>query len=326
MSFWKDRRVLVTGCTGFLGWWLTAELVKKGADVVGLVRDAVPKAPFYNQVIEKQISIVHGSVEDYETVERTINEYEINTVFHLAAQAIVSVANRNPMSTFETNIKGTWILLEACRRNPMVSRVVVASSDKAYGHHDNLPYQEDFPLQGKHPYDVSKSCADLIALTYHHTYRTPACVTRCGNLFGPGDMNYTRIVPGTMCSVIKGEHPVIRSDGSPIRDYVFIQDIVDGYLSLAEHMDDSSLHGLAFNFGTGEPVSVLELTKKILTVAGREDLKPEVLNNAKAEIQHQYLSSERANTLLGWRPRASLEQRLAETYAWYRDTVTSHSR
>jgi CDP-glucose 4,6-dehydratase len=320
MSFWKDRRVLVTGCTGFLGWWLTADLVKKGADVVGLVRDVVPKAPFFNQGIEKQISVVRGSVEDYETVERAINEYEINTVFHLAAQAIVGVANRNPMSTFETNIKGTWVLLEACRRNPMVSRVVVASSDKAYGHHDNLPYQEDFPLQGRHPYDTSKSCADLIALTYHHTYRTPVCITRCGNLFGPGDMNYTRIVPGTMRSVIKGERPVIRSDGSPIRDYVFIQDIVDAYQILAEHMDDSSLHGLAFNFGTGEPVSVLELTKKILTVAGREDLKPEVLNNAKGEIQHQYLSSERANTLLGWHPGASLEQRLAEAYAWYRDT------
>lgn len=319
MSFYKNRKVLVTGCTGFLGWWLTAELVEQGAEVVGLVRDYVPRAPFFLNGIDKKISTVRGSVEDIVSVERAINEYEVDTVFHLAAQAIVGVANRNPLSTFEANIKGTWVVLEACRNSRNVSRVVVASSDKAYGDHENLPYQESFPLQGRHPYDVSKSCADLIAISYHHTYGTPVCITRCGNLFGPGDMNFNRIVPGTMKSVLDNERPVIRSDGSPMRDYVFVGDIVNAYLMLAEHMDDSSIHGQAFNFGTGEPVSVLDLTNTILQVAGREDLEPDIRNTAKAEILHQYLSSQLANEVLGWRPGATLAERLAETYTWYRD-------
>lgn len=311
--------MLVTGCTGFLGWWLTAELVDQGAEVVGLVRDYVPQAPFFLNGINKRISSVRGSVEDIVCVERAINEYEIDTVFHLAAQAIVGVANRNPLSTFEANIKGTWVVLEACRNSKSVSRVVVASSDKAYGDHENLPYQEDFPLQGRHPYDVSKSCADLIAISYHHTYGTPVCITRCGNLFGPGDMNFNRIVPGTIKSVLNNERPVIRSDGSPMRDYVFVGDIVTAYLILAEHMDDSSIHGRAFNFGTGEPVSVLDLTNTILSVAGREDLEPDMQNIAKAEILHQYLSSRLANEVLGWKPGATLSERLAETFAWYRE-------
>lgn len=319
MSFYKNRKVLVTGCTGFLGWWLTAELVDQGAEVVGLVRDHVPQSPFFLNGINKRISSVRGSVEDIVSVERAINEYEVDTVFHLAAQAIVGVANRNPLSTFEANIKGTWVVLEACRNSKSVSRVVVASSDKAYGDHENLPYQEDFPLQGRHPYDVSKSCADLIAISYHHTYGTPVCITRCGNLFGPGDMNFNRIVPGTIKSVLDNERPVIRSDGSPMRDYVFVGDIVNAYLMLAEHMDDRSIHGRAFNFGTGEPVSVLDLTNTILRVAGREDLEPDIQNTAKAEILHQYLSSRLANEVLGWKPGATLAERLAETYAWYRD-------
>jgi len=319
MGFWRNRNVLVTGCTGFLGWWLTRELVDQGAQVVGLVRDIVPKSPFYLQGLDKKISAVHGRVEDFETMERAINEYEVDTVFHIAAQAIVGVANRNPMSTFESNIKGTWVVLEACRKNPRVSRVVVASSDKAYGQHDNLPYSEDFPLQGRHPYDVSKSCADLIALTYHHTYALPVCITRCGNIFGPGDLNYNRIVPGTIRSILNGERPVIRSDGSPLRDYVFVADIVNAYTTLAQKMDDSSIHGRAFNFGTGAPVSVLELTNALLKVAKRTDLVPDVQNTAKGEIQHQYLSSELAKTLLGWRPAKPLDDRLRETFEWHRD-------
>ena len=264
-----------------------------------------------------RVDIVRGSVEQYDTIERALNEYEIDTVFHLAAQAIVGVANRNPMSTFETNIKGTWVLLEACRRSPRLSRVVVASSDKAYGRHDSLPYQEDFPLRGEHPYDVSKSCADLIALSYHHTYATPVCVTRCGNLFGPGDMNFSRIVPGTIRSVLTGSRPIIRSDGSPVRDYVYVRDVVNAYLTLAERMDDPSIHGQAFNFGTGEPVAVLDLTHRILRLAGRPDLEPVVQNNGSREIQAQYLSSERANGILGWWPGATLDQRLSETIDWY---------
>lgn len=319
MSFWQGRNVFVTGCSGFLGWWLTDELVRQGAQVVGLVRDQVPQSPFYLQGLDQKIVVVRGAVEDEQVVLRAINEYEIDTVFHLAAQAIVGVANRNPVSTFEANIKGTWVLLEACRQSSLVSRIVVASSDKAYGQHANLPYDENFPLQGNHPYDVSKSCADLIAHTYHNTYETPVCITRCGNLFGPGDLNFNRIVPGTMQAILEDRNPVIRSDGSPMRDYVFVQDIVSAYLLLAAHMDDRKIHGKAFNFGTGEPMSVLDLTREILRVAKREDLVPDVRNDSSGEILHQYLSSELANNVLGWRPASSLSGRLAETYSWYRD-------
>lgn len=320
MDFWKNRNVFVTGCTGFLGWWLSSELVNAGANVVGLVRDMVPKSPFYLEGLDRKITVVHGRLEDYEVLERALNEHEVDTVFHLGAQAIVGVANRNPMSTFETNIKGTWTLLDACRRNPQISRVVIASSDKAYGQHKTLPYNEDFPLQGNHPYDVSKSCADLIASTYHNTYKTPVCITRCGNLFGPGDLNYNRIVPGTMRDILNNRRPVIRSDGSPLRDYVFVKDIAGAYMILAEHMENRDIHGRAFNFGTGKPVSVLELTRLILKVADRQDLAPDVQNTAQGEINHQYLSSERAQTVLGWRPGAgaSIEEHLAETFDWYK--------
>ncbi len=317
MSFWRGRHVFVTGGTGFLGGCLMEELAAQGASVVGLVRDDVARSQFRARHLSDRVDIVRGSVEHYETIERALNEYEIDTVFHLAAQAIVGVANRNPMSTFETNIKGTWVLLEACRRSPLLSRVVVASSDKAYGRHDQLPYLEDFPLRGEHPYDVSKSCADLIALSYFHTYSTPACVTRCGNLFGPGDMNFSRIVPGTIRSVLQGTRPIIRSDGSPVRDYVYVRDAVAAYLRLAERMEDKSIHGQAFNFGTGEPVPVLDLTRRILRLAGRTDLEPVVQNNKGSEIQAQYLSSGRANEILGWWPAATLDQRLSETIAWY---------
>lgn len=321
MSFWKGRNVLVTGCTGFLGYWLTDALVRREACVVGLVRDAVARAPFFTAGLDRRITVVRGSVEDYDVIERAINEYEVDTVLHLAAQAIVGVANRSPRSTFETNIRGTWSVLEACRGNRLVSRIVVASSDKAYGHHDRLPYREDYALQGSHPYDVSKSCADLIAATYHNTYGTPVCITRCGNLYGPGDMNFNRIVPGTFRSILWNTRPIIRSDGSPLRDYVHVQDIVDAYLLLAERMDDTAIHGRAFNFSSGEPISVLDLTRLMLQAADREDLEPVVLNEAKGEILHQYLSSDLAREMLGWRPGAPLAERLQETFAWYRDAL-----
>lgn len=323
MSFWRHRNVFVTGCTGFLGSWMTDELIAREANVVGLVRDMAPKAQFFLRGLHGKINSVWGNVEDYNVIERILNEYEIDTVIHLAAQAIVGVANRNPMATFETNIRGTWTLLEACRRNQQVSRVVVASSDKAYGQHETLPYNEDSALQGSHPYDVSKSCADLISQTYHNTYKTPVCITRCGNLFGPGDLNLSRIVPGTISSALRGERPIIRSDGSPMRDYVYVKDIVEAYLTLAEHMDDKNIHGQAFNFGTGEPLSVLELTQTILRVAGREDLEPIVLNDFHGEILHQYLSSERAKKVLKWRFKIPIAQRLAETVQWNRDYISN---
>jgi CDP-glucose 4,6-dehydratase len=286
---------------------------------LGLVRDLVPQSPFHADGFAERITTVRGTVDDYAVLERVLNEYEVDTVFHLAAQAIVTVANRNPLATFETNIKGTWTLLEACRRSPRVSRIVVASSDKAYGIHEELPYTEEHALRGTHPYDVSKSCADLIAITYHHTYDTPVSVTRCGNLFGPGDLNWSRIIPGTIRSALRGERPIIRSDGSPVRDYVHVEDIASAYTRLAEAMDAADVRGRGFNFATGEPLSVLDLTRMILKAADREDLEPEILDVAKAEIDRQYLSSELARKRLGWTPAKGMAERLAETVAWYRD-------
>ena len=317
--FWGNRNVFVTGCTGLLGSWLSKALVEKGACVTGLIRDWVPRSILLEEDVVSHMNIVRGEVEDYFTLERTLNEYEIDTVFHLAAQTIVGIANRNPISTFETNIKGTWNLLEACRRNPTVKRVLVASSDKAYGEHKVLPYTEEAPLKGSHPYDVSKSCADLIAFTYYNTYKLPVCVTRCGNFYGGGDLNFNRIVPGTIRSVIFNERPVIRSDGTFIRDYIYILDAVEAYLFLAEKMDDPAIHGEAFNFSNEMQLTVLELTKKILELMDRKDLQPIILNEAKSEIPHQYLSSAKAKRILGWKPKYTLNEGLKETIKWYED-------
>ncbi|MGE4323700.1 MAG: NAD-dependent epimerase/dehydratase family protein [Sphingobium sp.] len=318
-AFWKGRTCLVTGATGFLGGSLVAQLLAHGAEVVALVRDMVPQSRFQSTALAARAKVVRGALEDYAVIERTLNEYAVDTVFHLGAQAIVGVANRNPLSTFEANIKGTWVLLEACRRVGTVERIVVASSDKAYGDHEVLPYQEHFALQGRHPYDVSKSCADLIALSYAHSYGLPVSITRCGNLFGPGDLNVNRIVPGTSLAAIDGIRPVIRSDGSPVRDYVHVDDIVRGYLLLGAHMGDADVVGRAFNFGTGEPVSVLDLTRRTLAAAGRSDLEPDIRNIAHGEIQAQYLSSSLAAEKLGWAPGAGLDERLAQTVLWYRE-------
>ena len=247
-NYWTDKNVFITGCTGLLGSWLTMELVKRGANVTGLIRDLVPRSNLNWSGFNDKINIVRGELEDFFVLERTLNEYEIDTVFHLGAQTIVSIANRNPLSTFESNIKGTWNILEACRRVATVSRVVVASTDKAYGEQETLPYDEKFPLLGSHPYDVSKSCADLVSQAYHKTYQLPVCVTRCGNFYGGGDLNFNRIVPGTIKSVLNNETPIIRSDGTYIRDYFYILDAVEAYLLLAEKIDSLDIHGEAFNF------------------------------------------------------------------------------
>jgi len=260
---------------------------------------------------------VRGCIEDYFILERILNEYEIDTVFHLAAQTIVGIANRNPISTFETNIKGSWNILEACRRNHLVKRIIIASSDKAYGAHKVLPYCEETPLRGSHPYDVSKSCTDLIASTYYNTYRLPVCITRCGNFYGGGDLNFNRVVPGTIRSVIFNERPVIRSDGTFIRDYFYILDAVNAYLSLAQKMDELNIHGEAFNFSNEIQLTVLELVKKILKVMDKEDIEPVILNEASGEIIHQYLSATKAKTILGWEPKYTIEQGLKETVDWY---------
>ncbi|GAB6194944.1 GDP-mannose 4,6-dehydratase [Lysobacter xanthus] len=317
-SFWQNRNVFVTGSNGFLGSWMISELNRRGANVVGLVRDV--SATGKGGLIEKSApaSVVFGKLEDYEVLLRAINEYEVDTVLHLGAQPIVGIANRNPLSTFEANIRGTWNLLEACRQVSTVKRVVVASSDKAYGEQPTLPYDESMPLQGMHPYDVSKSCTDLISQTYHNTYGTPVCVTRCGNFFGGGDLNFSRIVPSLIRSALDGERPVIRSDGSMIRDYVYVRDVAQFYLHLAEAMEDDSLHGHAFNYSTESQLSVLDITRMVLRLMDRADLEPVILNEVRGEIPHQYLSATKAREMLGWTPRFSIEDGLRETIDWYR--------
>ncbi len=316
-DFWKDRNVFVTGCTGLLGSHLTGMLVDRRANVVGLVRDLIPKSSLIRTGVYDEISIVRRCVEDFITVERALNEYEIDTVFHLAAQTIVGIANRNPLSTFESNIKGTWCVLEACRRVPIVKRIVVASSDKAYGEQGKLPYEETSSLMGSYPYDVSKSCAELIAYAYYRTYKLPVCITRCGNFYGPGDLNFNRIVAGTIRSVLNNEPPIIRSDGTFIRDYFYVKDAVLAYMHLAEKMEDPKIHGEAFNFSNELQITVLELTNKILKLMGRMDLKPVILNQAEHEIKHQYLSAKKARNLLGWKPKYELDEALKETIEWY---------
>jgi len=316
---WRNKNEFVTGCTGLLGSWLTKALVKREANVVGLVRDNVPRANFCRLGLDTVINVVRGEMEDYFLLERIINEYEIDTVFHLAAQTIVTVANRNPLATFETNIRGTWNLLEACRRNPTLKRIIVASSDKAYGEHEVLPYTEEASLKGSHPYDVSKSGADLITLAYYNTYQLPACITRCGNFYGGGDLNFNRVVPGTIRSAIFNERPLIRSDGTLIRDYIYILDAVDAYILLAEKMEELPIQGEAFNFSNELQLNVLDMTQKILAIMGREDLEPIILNEAKGEIKHQYLSAEKAKKVLGWQPKYSLEEGLKETINWYQE-------
>lgn len=325
-QFWKDRKVFVTGCTGFLGSWLTGSLIQRGTEVTGLVRDLVPESNLNRARFNERINTVRGGLEDYLLLERALNEYEIDTVFHLGAQTIVGIANRNPLSTFDSNIRGTWNLLEACRRSSTVSRIVVASSDKAYGAHEDLPYNETSSLRGSHPYDVSKSCADLIANAYHETYDLPVCVTRCANFFGGGDLNFSRIVPGTIRSVLKNERPVIRSDGTSVRDYIYILDAVEAYLLLAESMEERKIRGEAFNFSNEIQITVLEIARKIISLMGREDLQPQILNVAKGEIKHQYLSAKKAKDTLGWRPKYSLEDGLKETIAWYREFFEGQSK
>lgn len=292
------------------------ELIDQGANVTGLVRDHVPQSNLYQGEHIKKMNIVRGSLEDLAVIERALGEYEIDTVFHLAAQAIVGVANRNPISTFEANILGTWNILEACRKHPLIKRVIVASSDKAYGDQENLPYDENMPLQGKHPYDVSKSCADLISHTYFHTYGLPVCITRCGNLYGGGDLNFNRIIPQTIQLVLNGEAPEIRSDGTFVRDYFYIEDAVQAYLLLAEKMEENNLAGEAFNFSNEIQLTVLELVEKILKKMN-SNLKPKVLNQGRNEIKHQYLSAEKARKLLNWTPAYTIDEGLVKTIEWY---------
>ncbi|MDQ3473217.1 MAG: GDP-mannose 4,6-dehydratase [Acidobacteriota bacterium] len=317
-DFWIDRPTFVTGATGLVGGWLVRSLLKRGADVVCLVRDWVPQSELVRDGLLERVKVVRGDVRDQPLLERTLGEYEIDTVLHLAAQTIVSIANRNPVSTLETNIAGTWSLLEACRRSPAVKQIVVASSDKAYGEHEELPYTETSALQGRHPYDVSKSCADLIAQSYAATYHLPVAVTRCGNFYGGGDLNWNRIVPGTIRSVLRSEPPVIRSDGQYVRDYFYAEDGAAANMVLAEALArQPELAGQAFNFSNESQVTVLEVVDRLLQLM-KSDLKPEIRNEVTNEIRSQHLDASRAREVLQWKPLFSLDEGLRRTIDWYK--------
>lgn len=317
-DFWNGRRVFVTGATGFLGGWVVQDLVEAGADVVALVRDWVPRSRLLSEGLIDRIATVRGAVQQQDVLERAINEYDVDTVLHLAAQTIVTIADRNPISTFETNIRGTWCVLEACRRSPTVQAVLVASSDKAYGVQAELPYSENASLIGRFPYDVSKSCADLLARSYGESYGLAVAITRCGNFFGGGDLNFNRIVPGTIMSALRGDRPIIRSDGSYIRDYLYVRDGARACLLLAEQLHAAKWRGEAFNFSYEVRLTALDMVRRILAAAGRPDLEPDIRNEARNEIPEQYLSSEKARQTLGWRPAFGFDEGLREAVAWYR--------
>lgn len=317
---WRDRPVLVTGATGFVGGWLTKVLLAAGADVVCLVRDWVPQCELVRSGLHERATVVRGDIQDRDLLERALGEFEVSAVFHLAAQTVVSVANRNPVSTFSSNIEGTWNLLEACRRSPSVRAVVQASSDKAYGSTTKLPYTEETPLGAQYPYDVSKSCADLIAQSYGLTYGLPVAVTRCGNIYGGGDLNWNRIVPGTIRSILRGERPIIRSNGKFLRDYFYVEDAVAAYMLIAQHLLSGSntvLCGRAYNLSNELAVSVSDLVSLILKELN-SSLQPEIRNQARNEIENQYLNAGRARQELGWRPLFTLEEGLTATIRWYR--------
>lgn len=319
-DFWKGRNVFITGADGFIGSWITKALVKRRANAICLIRDIIPQGGLTLHKLNDKVTMIFGSVTDYALMQRILNEKKIDTCFHLAAQAIVQTANDSPLSTFDSNIKGTWVLLEACRNNKNISRIIVASSDKAYGKHNALPYAEEFSLLPTHPYEASKACSDILARTYAQTYDLPIAVTRCANAYGGGDLNFSRIIPDTVRSVLQDRNPIIRSDGTPLRDYMYIKDVVNAYLVLAEKLDDKKNRGQAFNFGTGNPISVLDLVKKIIGISGKTSLKPLIKGKGKlkGEIDEQYLSSKKAKKMLAWRAEISLKEGLSETIEWYR--------
>lgn len=321
-DYWRDRPVLVTGATGLLGSWLTRRLLEAGAKIVCVVRDWVPHSELVRGHLLESVSVVRGDLREPGLIERALGEYEIDTVMHVAAQAIVGIANRNPLSTFESNIQATWNVLEACRRAPTVRAVVAASSDKAYGDQPDLPYTEDARLAACHPYDVSKACADMIAQSYAKSFGLPVAITRCGNFYGGGDLNWNRIVPGTVRSALRGQRPVIRSDGQYIRDYFYVEDGAAAYMLLARELHARpELRGAAFNFSNELQITVLDLVRRILRTVG-SDLQPEIRNEASNEIRHQYLSAARARRELNWQPLFTLDEGLTRTIAWYREFLT----
>ena len=320
MSFWKDRSVFVTGATGLVGSALVPRLLDAGARVAVLVRDWDPQSELIRGGAVNACRVVSGRLESMADVERALVEHDVETVFHLGAQTVVGTGYRSPYGTFESNIRGSYTLFEACRRHA-ARRVVVASSDKAYGESAVLPYTEEMPARGRYPYDVSKSCTDLLASCYARTYELPVVVARCGNIYGEGDLNWSRLIPGTIRSVLAGQAPVIRSDGLYRRDYVYVADAVEAYLAMAEKIDAPEIRGEAFNFGPAESMTVLDVARAVLRLAGRPDLEPVIENTARGEIRDQHLDSAKANRLLAWKPRWPLEKGLEKTIAWYRDRL-----
>lgn len=317
---WGNRRVLVTGATGIVGSWLVKELFQRGATVIALVRDADPQSELVRSGDIGRTVVVNGELEDERVVQRAVNEHEVDTIFHLGAQTLVGVAHRSPVPTLEANIRGTYLLLEAARRHPdLVRAVVVASSDKAYGESDRLPYTEDMPLDGRHPYEVSKVCAELLTRSYHHTYGIPVATARCANIYGGGDLNWSRIVPGTIRSLLLGQRPVLRSDGTFVRDYMYVKDAARSYLALADGLEDPSVHGEAFNFGATTTLTAREMVDRIASLMGSGDVEPEILGTAEGEIHDQSLDAAKAQRLLSWRPEYDLDRGLDETIGWYRD-------
>lgn len=322
-TYWRHKRVFITGATGLVGSWLVKELLEQGASVIALIRDADPQTELYRSGDIRRVAVVNGALENYEVLRRALNDHEPDTVFHLGAQTIVGAAHRNPLENFEANVRGTYNLLEACRLSAdFVKRVVVASSDKAYGTQANLPYLETMPLQGTHPYEVAKSCADLITAAYHNTYGVPVAVARCGNIYGGGDLNWSRIVPGTILALLNGERPIIRSDGTFVRDYIFVKDVVTAYLCLGEALDRPEIRGEGFNFSPERALNVLELVDLIRDAMDCRHIEPDIRNTAKGEIHSQYLDSTKAKTLLGWEVAYKLDAALAETVAWYRNFLS----
>ena len=318
-AYWSSKRVLVTGASGMVGSWLTRWLVESGAYTVAFIADTDPQSELVLSGTINKVSVVNGRLESYDDIERAINNHEVDSIFHLGAQPIVGAANRAPRHTFESNIQGTWNLLDACRvLSPLVKRIVVASSDKAYGTQPRLPYTEDMSMNGDHPYEVSKSCTDLISTTYARTYGTPVSIARCGNIYGGGDLNWNRIVPGTFRSLLRNEQPVLRSDGTFVRDYLHVDDIVSAYLLLGESTDNVELQGQGFNFSDESPLTVMEIYNAICEAAGKAGIEPLILNTASSEIKDQYLDSTKAHNVLGWRASVTLEEGLKKSFDWYR--------
>ena len=317
---WEEKNVLITGATGFVGTWLTKSLIERGANVVALVRDEIPNMPLRTMGVYKKLgAVVRGDITDYSCVRRVFNEYEIDTCFHLAAQTIVGIAKNNPTNTFRVNILGSWNVFEAARTADTLERLVVASTDKVYGEPVKLPITEDHPLLAAYPYDASKACVERIARTFFTTYGLPVTMTRCCNIYGGGDLNFSRIIPGTIRSILLNQNPVIRSDGTPVRDFIYVKDAANSYLVLAENMGRGDVNGEAFNFGSNAPINMLDLVKKIIKVSGRTGVRPDVQGKKRpdAEIDEQYLSSEKARRVLGWKPKFNLESGLKETIRWY---------